>query len=164
MFKQAYAQLLQQLEEMPLFLQKSMMAMPREVLLHQAEFDKSPLIEHLCHIRDCENDCYGLWIRHALAKNESVLPPIEVGSWPLTRDYPAQDGDQAIAEFTAHRNQLISELQVLDEATLALGLPNSKGGKTNILRLIQLLAEHDQDHRWRIAAILQSLSQPKETI
>ena len=66
MFHQAYASLLSQLAEMPLFLQHSLAGLPKELLQRIPERDKSPLLEHLCHIRDCESDLYGLRIHRVL--------------------------------------------------------------------------------------------------
>ena len=58
-----YSALLDQLAEMPVFLRRTLAGLPREALLRMPQNDKSHLLEHLWHTRDCETDLYGLRIR-----------------------------------------------------------------------------------------------------
>src|SRR5450432_3745941 len=119
MFQQAYASLLGQLAEMPLFLQHSLAGLPTELLQRMPESDKSPLLEHAWHIRDCESDLYGLRIHRVLGESRPHLAPVDVGNWPSEREYLQRDGDTAVAEFAALRTQLISSLSQLDEPSIA---------------------------------------------
>jgi DinB superfamily len=156
MFQQAYASLLSQLAEMPLFLQHSLAGLPTELLQCLPENDKSPLLEHLWHIRDCESDLYGLRIHQVLREPRPNLEPVEVGHWPAERGYLKRDGKTAIAEFAALRNELISELSQLEEPSISRVGIRFDGTEINILGLVEQVADHDRDHRWRIAAILRS--------
>ena len=156
MFQQAYASLLSQLAEMPPFLQHALAALPTELLLRLPESDKSPLLEHLWHIRDCESDLYGLRIHRVLRESRPNLEPVEVGHWPDERAYLQRDGNVAIAEFAALRNELISELSQLEEPSISRVGIRFDGTEINILGLVEQIADHDRDHRWRIAAILRS--------
>ena len=158
MFQQAYASLLSQLAEMPPFLQHSLTALPAELLHRQPENDKSPLLEHLWHIRDCESDLYGLRIHRVLRESRPNLEPVDVEHWPAERGYLLRGGDTAISEFAAFRNELISDLGRLDELSISRVGIRFDGTEINILGLVEQLADHDRDHRWRIAAILRSYS------
>jgi hypothetical protein len=163
MFKQAYSNLLRQLEEMPVFLQRTAIGLPREVLVRMPEQDKSPLLEHLWHIRDCDCDLYALRIRRVLQEDRPALEPVEVGAWPEARTYLSRSGDVAIQEFVELRAGLLRDLQNLDHVALSRVGVRVDASEINVLGLIEQLAEHDRDHRWRIAAILRSYGGPRET-
>ena len=156
MFQQAYASLMSQLAEMPLFLQHSLAGLPMGLLQRMPEGDKSPLLEHLWHIRDCESDLYGSRIHRVLRESRPNLEPVEVGHWPTERGYLQRDGNAAIAEFAALRNELMSDLSQLEEPSISRVGIRFDGTEINILGLVEQVADHDRDHRWRIAAILRS--------
>jgi hypothetical protein len=160
MFMQAYSNLLSQLEELPTFLQRSVASLPRELLLSQPEQDSSPLLEHLWHLRDCDSDLYALRIRRVLNEDGVSLEPVNVSSWPESRNYLGRDGDLAIAEFVELRRELVSELRAVGQASLAHVGKRVDGSEINVLGLIEQLAEHDRDHRWRITAILRTHGWP----
>ena len=121
------------------------------------EGDKAPLLEHLWHIRDCESDLYGLRIHRVLRESRPMLDPVDVGNWPAERGYLQRDGNIAIAEFAALRNELIADLSQLDETSISRIGIRFDGTEINILGLVEQVADHDRDHRWRIAAILRGL-------
>jgi DinB superfamily len=163
MFKQAYSSLLNQLEEMPVFLQKSMIALPSQRLQCQPEKDDMPLVEHLWHVRDCDSDLYALRIRRVLQEDKPNLDPVDVGIWPELRSYRNRNGDLAISEFVELRAGLVRELREVDEEGLARTGVLADGSEINVLGLVAQLAEHDRDHRWRIAAILRGFGWPAQT-
>jgi len=154
MFRQVYASLLSQLAEMPPFLQHALAGLPTELLQRLPEDDKSPLLEHLWHIRDCESDLYGLRIHRVLRESRPNLEPVDVGNWPAKRGYLQSDGDTAIAQFAALRSELITDLSQLEEISISRVGIRFDGTEINILGLVEQVADHDRDHRWRIAAIL----------
>lgn len=156
MFKQAYDHLLAQLSEMPAFISHALGSMPSDLLARLPECDKSPLLEHLWHIRDCDSDLYGARIRRVLREDQPSLEPVDVAAWPDARQYSQRVGKQAIEQFAAVRSGLLDELQALDQPALARSGVRHDGSPVNVLGLIEQLAEHDRDHRWRIAAILRS--------
>ena len=128
--------------------------MPKELLLRTPENDKSPLMEHLWHINDCDVDLYGLRISRVLREDRPNLEPVDVGVWPAERAYMEREGDVAIVEFSEARRVLLAELGELKETQLSRVGIRVDGSEINVLALIEQLAEHDRDHRWRIAAIL----------
>jgi hypothetical protein len=154
MNERLYASLLRQLTEMPVFMRRTLAGLPREVLLRLPDQDKSHLLEHLWHTVDCDTHLYGLRIRRILAEDRPLLEPVEVGRWPQAHAYASRDGDAAISEFERVRAQLLSDLQALtSDQWVRVGL-RTDGSEVSVLDVIEQLAEHDQDHRWRVAAIL----------
>jgi hypothetical protein len=119
MNQSSFSSLLTQLGEMPDFLEQSLAGMPKDILLRQPSEDKSPLIEHLWHIRDCDFELYGLRIQRVLREEKPALEPVDVDEWVQTRSYPLRNGDQAIEEFRAYRVNLIAELASLTSDQLA---------------------------------------------
>lgn len=158
MIKQAYAILLAQLAEMPEFLERTAKSLSPGILSRTSSDDQFPLIEHLWHIRDCDPDLYALRIRKVLYENRPTLEPVDVGAWYSQRNYRCRSGDQAIEEFARLRLALIAELSHLEEQELSRVGVRADGSEINVLGIIEQLAAHDRDHRWRIAAILRSLS------
>jgi hypothetical protein len=153
-----YSALLSQLQEMPAFLRRALAGLSREVLLRMPADDKSHLMEHLWHTRDCDADLYGLRIRRILAEERPSLEPVDVGAWPQARGYESREGDQAIAEFEHERAKLLSELQALSFEQLSRVGVRADGSEVSVLDVIQQLALHDQDHRWRVAVILRGFA------
>ena len=73
--------LLNQLAEMPVFLEKAFAGMSRELLVRMAADDNSPLIEHLWHLEDCESDLYRPRIERVLNEDRTSLLPMDVETW-----------------------------------------------------------------------------------
>jgi hypothetical protein len=158
MFNQAYSSLVAQLSEMPMFLSRTFASVPAALLLRTSTCDAMPLIERLWHVRDCDSDLYAFRIRRVLLEDRPTLQGVDVSVWPQERNYLARSGEQAVTEFCALRQQLIQELKPLGENSLARIGVRFDGSEINVLGLIEQLAEHDRDHRWRMASILQSFT------
>jgi hypothetical protein len=154
LFKQTYAHLLDQLAEMPAFLERATASLPTQLLQQLPTNDALPLIDHLWHLRDCDPDLYALRIRKVLSEERPALEPVDVGAWYADRRYKERPGRLAVVEFAQLRGSLISELQALDECALARVGVGADGSEINVLGIIRQIAEHDRDHRWRIASIL----------
>jgi hypothetical protein len=157
-----YLGVLGQLAEMPAFFRRTLAGLSREVLLRPPRNDRSPLLEHLWHTRDCDTDLYGLRIRRILAEDRPLLEPVDVGAWREARGYDSRAGDQAIAEFEVERAKLMNDLKSLGPAQLKRVGVRADGFEVSVLSVIEQLAEHDQDHRWRVTAILREFAEKNE--
>ena len=152
--RHAWTSLLNQLGEMPVFLERTVASLPPELLQKTPAQDAFPLIEHLWHVRDCDPDLYALRIRQVLREDRPRLEPVDVGAWYADRRYREKSGAQAIAEFARLRADLVSDLQPLAERDLARIGIRADGSEITLLALVEQVSEHDRDHRWRIASIL----------
>lgn len=149
------AYLIEQLAEMPRFLAEVFQGMPREHLTRAPEEDNLSLIEHLWHIRDCESGLYYPRIVQALDDDKPALWPMpDIGSWPLERAYSQRDGDDAIREFATLRQQLIGRLRDLEPSQFERVSVGQNGATYNVYDLLEHLADHDRDHRWRMAVLV----------
>jgi hypothetical protein len=153
--------LLNQLAEMPAFLEQSFVGLSRDVLIRMPAHDNSPLVEHLWHLRDCESDLYGPRIERTLSEHRPSIVPMDVSGWPMERGYHERDADQAIAEFTALRSRLVETLRQAEPASLARMAVRADGSEIDVYGLAEQLADHDRDHRWRMCAILREYLEPQ---
>jgi hypothetical protein len=158
MDERLYATLIDQLAEMPVFLRRTLAGLPREALLRMPGNDTSHLLEHLWHTKDCDSDLYGLRIRRILAEDRPQLVPVDVGAWLVDHGYEAREGDAAIEAFERERAALIGELKALGPEQLSRVGLRADGSEITVLGVIEQLAAHDQDHRWRVAAILRGFA------
>lgn len=153
------AYLLNQLREMPDFLERTFLGMPQRLLTRVPVKDNSPLIEHLWHVRDCESDLYAPRITRVLGEVRPRLEPMDVSGWPTERSYHLRDGDQAIREFAELRSGLVERLAtVTDDALERTGI-RYDGSEADVHFLVEQLVDHDRDHRWRMCLILREAAE-----
>ena len=145
---------LNQLAEMPVFLEKAFLGMSRDLLERIPAQDNSPLIEHLWHVKDCESDLYGPRIERVLNEDRPLLVGMDVSGWPTERGYATRDANEAITQFSTLRAQLLEQLRgAAPDALQRVGV-RQDGLEIDAYRLVEQLADHDRDHRWRMCAIL----------
>lgn len=154
----AYLIAIEQLAEMPTFFRKTLADLPQGLMRRTPEGDNLHLQGHLWHTLDCDRDFYGLRIRRILAEDRPKLLPVDVGAWPSARGYDERDGNEAIALFEAERTQLIDVLKALAPEQIQRVGVRADQTEISILGVVQQLLEHDQDHRWRVAAILRGFA------
>jgi hypothetical protein len=158
LFPKAYEVVLRQLEEMPQFLLKSLSGLPDQIIRRKAASDDLSLIEHLCHVRDCDPDLYGLRIRRILHEASPFLEPVNVSVWPAKRNYQSQDVSLVLNDFTQRRAALVQELRAVSEDALCRTGRRADGTEIDVMGVVAQIAEHDWDHKWRVAAILREFS------
>jgi hypothetical protein len=151
--------LLNQLREMPGFLERAFLGVPQRLLTKAPGKDNSPLLEHLWHMRDCESDLYGPRIMRVLTESRPQIVPMDVSGWPVERGYDLRDGDQAIQEFAELRISLVNHLETLPEAAFERTGIRYDGSEVDVYFLIEQLVDHDRDHRWRMCAILREAAE-----
>ncbi|MCX9155334.1 DinB family protein [Niveibacterium sp. 24ML] len=142
---------------MPQFLDRALQGLSPELLAASTLYDKSPLLEHLWHVRDCDTDLYGMRIHRILNESLPRLDPVEVGLWPEQRNYLSRGSEQALREFASYRASLIATLRAADTATLARCGVRADGTQINVLGVLEQLLDHDRDHRERIGATLRGM-------
>jgi hypothetical protein len=146
--------LVNSLLEMPAFMDHAFRGLRPDHLTVLPDNDKSPLAEHAWHIRDCEEELYGMRIRKVLEENEPYIEPMSVSHWPEARGYLTKPAMQAAREFRELREGLVELLRSAPSNALDRTCRRGDGSTSSIADLIGELLAHDQDHRVRIAAIL----------
>ena len=131
--------------------------------LSRADWTRQPspgvfsLVEHCCHLRDLEEEGYTLRLRRMLRENTPVLDDFDGGAVAAGRAYPAQDLMQAMQAFAEARSRNLLVLAGLDRATLARTARFGEHGTITIVRLAELMAEHDASHRGELEDLFRTL-------
>ncbi len=154
-FDAARRRILAQLREMPDFLDKACGLLSAEAGRRRPQGDDLALVEHLWHLRDCETDLYAPRIERTLAEQAPAFEGVMVNDWPRERGYLERPITQALAEFRQHREQLLERLGSLSAADFQRPAHLlASGREVDLYQLVEMLADHDRDHRGRIAKIL----------
>jgi hypothetical protein len=154
MHSNAAKYLINSLLEMPEFMDRAFKDLPAGLLTSIPECDKSPIVEHAWHMRDCESELYGMRIRKVLSEDAPYLEPISVEHWPDERGYLSKPIEQATREFRSLRENLVEHLKSAPETALQRVGTRIDGRRSTAIDLVAELLEHDQDHRKRVVAIL----------
>jgi hypothetical protein len=118
--------------------------------------DEWSLTEVSCHLRDVEREVHQARFRALLAEDTPFLPGVVSDAWAAEREYRAQEGPAALAEFLAARAQTLALLRGLDEAAWTRQGRHAFFGLTTMHELLHLVVKHDDTHWRQIEALLQS--------
>ena len=103
------------------------------------------LTEILCHLRDTEREVHLPRLKKILAEINPFIAAEETDRWAAERNYAAQDGPRALADFLSTRKETLALLESLhDEWTRPAR--HSIFGPTTLRELAVIIAEHDQVH------------------
>jgi transcriptional regulator with XRE-family HTH domain len=104
------------------------------------------LIEHICHLRDIDNDGYRIRVERMLTEEQPVLPDIDGDALAGERSYLSQDLEQALASFTMTRRQIAARLARLTPEQR--GRTGLMAGTREITleELVDAMMAHDSEH------------------
>jgi FMN phosphatase YigB (HAD superfamily) len=103
-------------------------------------------VEIACHLRDVEREITQPRLRKILAEENPYLIPVESDSWSEERRYRAQDGPQALRDFTAARKATIALLRDLRPADWSRTARHALFGPTTLAEQVRFSARHDLLH------------------
>jgi len=149
--------LVDRLAAMPRLLQACAERLPRAEWTRQPAAGLFSLVEHCCHLRDLEEEGYTVRLRRMLREAVPVLEDFDGGAVAARRGYPAQDMTQAMQAFAEARGRNLLVLAALDPAGLARTARFGEHGTITIVRLAELMAEHDAGHRGELEDLLRTL-------
>src|SRR5262249_55251430 len=118
------------------------------------------VVEHCCHLRDLEEEGYPLRLRRMLRESTPVLDDFDGGKVAAGRAYPAQDLTQAMQAFAEARSRNLLVFAGLDRTALARTARFGEQGTITVLRLAELMAEHDASHRGELEDLFRTLGVP----
>jgi hypothetical protein len=104
------------------------------------------ILEHVCHLRDLEQEGYTVRIDKILTLDHPFLSDVDGDKLAEQRDYNNQPFDQALQSFFAARKDNIQNLRDLSDEQLNRRARLENVGDITLARLIQLMYEHDSDH------------------
>jgi uncharacterized damage-inducible protein DinB len=149
--------LVDRLAAMPRLLQSCAERLPRAEWTRQPAPGLFSLVEHCCHLRDLEEEGYTLRLRRMLREAAPVLEDFDGAAVAAGRAYPAQDLRTAVQAFAEARSRNLLVLAGLDAAALARTARFGEHGTITVVRLAELMVEHDAGHRSEIEDLFRTL-------
>jgi hypothetical protein len=105
------------------------------------------VLEHVCHLKDIEQEGYTVRIRKLLHETQPYLTDIDGAQLALTRNYNSQDFDTALRAFALARQQNVLAIRDVPLDRLeALSGTFENVGQITLGKLLLMMREHDQGH------------------
>lgn len=111
------------------------------------------LNEIACHLRDVEREVHQARVRALMAEDGAFLPGVDADEWAEPRNYRAQDGRVALAEFLTARRETIDLLSPLPVEVWNRQGQHTFFGPTSMHEIVYLAAQHDRLHARQIEAL-----------
>lgn len=115
--------------------------------------------EHVCHLRDVEQEGYVVRARRIQAEDNPLLDSIDGGKLAVERDYQSQDLAAALIAFTTARNLSIRMLRNATETQRQRPGRIGDSGEVTLGRLVEMMREHDSEHLAELQALRAHLTQ-----
>ena len=151
---QDYQQLVNDIESMPQIIQ-DMLAGVSESELSARPLDGSwSILEHICHLRDIEQEGYSVRINQMLNQKNPVLADLDGDKLAQERDYINQDFRSALEIFIANRVDNARTIRDLSPPQLSRQAMFENVGPITFLELLIKMREHDQGHITELTQLL----------
>ena len=137
---------------------KDIVAMiPREAWTRRPGNGGFSLVEHVCHLRDIDEDGYRERVGRILTEERPSLPDIDGDALARVRDYQSQDLEAALSAFAAARWQISARLAKLTpEERRRTGLMAAVREIT-IEGLVGAMLAHDSEHLDQLSELRREL-------
>lgn len=120
--------------------------------------DEWALSEIVCHLRDGEKEVHLPRTLRVLQEENPFISGRDTDPWAVERNYIAQDGPQALADFTVARVEMLDVLVEIGESAWSRSARHAIFGPTNLGELVGIVAAHDRLHIHQAYATLQTIS------
>ena len=118
---------------------------PQAAWRHKPARGGFSLLEHICHLRDIDNDGYRVRVERMLVEERPSLVDIDGGALARERDYQSQDLMGALSAFTATRRETAARLaRLTPEERQHTGL--MAGKEITVEGLAGAMQAHDSEH------------------
>lgn len=112
--------------------------------------DEWSLTEIACHLRDVEHEVHQSRLRALLAEDGAFMPGVDADEWAIPRNYRAQAGRKALADFLAACETTIKLLSGLPEEFWSRRGQHTFFGPTSLQEIVFLAVQHDRVHARQI--------------
>ncbi len=116
--------------------------------------DAWSLTEMVCHLRDVEREVHQPRFVAVLEEQQPFMVGVNADSWAETRNYEAQDGPAALADYAAARRATVAMLRELAEEAWQRQGQHAFFGKTTLQELVFLAVQHDRNHDTQLTRLL----------
>jgi hypothetical protein len=144
--------LLAELAEMPDQLDRAIGLIPPDRLAWRPEsWGGSPAenfsaLEHVCHLRDIEQDGYRVRIQRMLEESNPSLLSLDGYEMARQRHYEEADLPTALGAFRLARAATVDRLRMVTAEELARAGEFAEYGRLTLRALVHYLRSHDQQH------------------
>ena len=114
------------------------------------------LAEVACHLRDVEREVHQARFEALLTGEGAFLAGVDADEWAIPRNYRAQDGRAAAAEFAAERADTIARLTPLPIEIWDRQGQHTFFGPTSLHELVYLTVQHDRVHGAQVKELVGS--------
>ena len=104
------------------------------------------LLEHVCHLKDIEQEGYAVRIEKLLRETQPFLADIDGDKLAEERSYRSQDFHQALPAFARARQRNVQVIKDLTRDQLNRGGTFENFGTVTLGRLLLMMREHDESH------------------
>ncbi len=146
MIQQELENLLEFLEATPEFIKSLAENLTDIDLRWKPSNEEFSILEHVCHLRDIEQEGYRVRINKLLNEAEPFLPDIDGDKLARERDYNNQNFDEALSAFTSGRKENIHTIRIAPPGALKRTGLFGDVGIITLERLVMMMYEHDSDH------------------
>jgi len=144
--EQGYQELVMSLEETPHLIRRLVSDVGESSLSERPRGKTWSILEHICHLRDIEQEGYSVRITRVLNEDQPFLNDLDGDKLALERDYINQDFRAALEAFTATRALNVDLIRRLSPDRLARGAEFENVGHVTLLDLLTKIREHDREH------------------
>ena len=146
MAPQDFENLLAFLEETPEVIRSLTENLPVRELRRKPAKEEFSFLEHVCHLRDIEQEGHGVRIAKLLSEEQPFLLDIDGDKLAAERNYNSQSFDEALSAFTRARKKNIQTIRPLrPESLKRIGVFQNVGTIT-LEQLLSMMREHDNQH------------------
>ena len=147
MTPQDFEELLEFLDETPTFIASLTANFTGDEWRRKPAKEEFSALEHICHLRDIEQEGYRLRIDKLLNEAEPFLADIDGDKLAAERNYNSQDFNKALAAFTSARKDNIQMIRTLSPPELSRSGKLQNVGIITLEQLLMLMRKHDEAHR-----------------
>lgn len=146
MAPQDFQNLLAFLEETPEVVRSLTENLTAKELMRKPTKEEFSFLEHVCHLRDIEQEGHGVRIAKLLSEEQPFLPDIDGDKLAAERNYHSQSFDEALSAFTRARKNNIDTIRTTTPDALTRTGIFANVGTITLEQLLLMMREHDNEH------------------
>jgi DinB superfamily len=134
------------LSDTPSRVRELLQLLPESTWRTRPSADAFSAVEQVCHLRDLEEEGYGVRLTRMLSETTPALPDFDGARVAIERAYNEQDLDEALEGFTHARERNVATFSSLDESEFKRKGTLEGVGDITIRDLLSMMREHDDGH------------------
>lgn len=143
---QDYQQLVNDIESMPRIIQELRAGVSESDLRARPIGGSWSILEHICHLRDIEQEGYRVRIDQMLNERTPLLADLDGDKLAQERDYIDQDFRSALEDFVDTRAINVRAIRDLSPDQLRKQAMFENVGPITFLELLIKMRDHDREH------------------